>query len=220
MEASIIIRKAEEKDIDFIVEAIIESAKSGTHINFYCTLFSISDEELKDILHTILLEDFPGHDFYRPGFLIAEVGGHLAGTCCSWIEGEFGEASTIIKANLFLAFLGHDRLSAAKSNFDLIHNLHFDREFGALQIENVYVHPNFRGLGLSNKLITEHIEQYKNKLDSLTKVQIILTKTNDFAFKSYFKLGFQIKAEKHEENDKVLEIFPSKSILLMEKFFA
>ena len=46
-----VIRKAQIPDIEFIIDTIIESQKSGTNKISYCNIYSLKEVELKDALN-------------------------------------------------------------------------------------------------------------------------------------------------------------------------
>ena len=58
MVSNLTIRKATHSDIDFIIEAIIESDKSGTNVVSTCNIFNLTLEEYRAVLANILAEDF------------------------------------------------------------------------------------------------------------------------------------------------------------------
>ncbi|MDD5571070.1 MAG: GNAT family N-acetyltransferase [Bacteroidales bacterium] len=216
MKEKITIRRAEEKDIDFLIKAIIEAEKSGTDKISYCNIFKVNETELKNILKEILLEDIEGQELCISGFLIAEVNEKYAGAICSWIECENEVQSKIIKANILFHYLGKERCDNAAATFGFLENIHIEREKSCLQIESVYVENEFRGMGICNKLIKEHVKKHSGKNSSFKKVQIILAKTNDNAYKAYKKIGFEIVKEKFSDNTEILSILPSNRMILME----
>ncbi|MFA6924250.1 MAG: GNAT family N-acetyltransferase [Bacteroidales bacterium] len=216
MKKNIIIRKAEEKDIDFLIKAIIEAEKSGTDKISYCNIFSASESELKNILKEILIEDIEGQELCISGFLIAEIDGKYAGAICSWLECKNDVQSKFIKSNILFHYFGKERCDNAAANFEFLEDLHIEREKNCLQIESVYVENEFRGMGICKELIKEHIKKHSAQNSSFKKVQIILAKTNKNAYKAYKKLGFEIVQGKFSDNKKILSILPSNRMILME----
>jgi ribosomal protein S18 acetylase RimI-like enzyme len=211
-----IIRTAEEKDIDFLVEAIIEAEKSNTSVLSYSTIFSIAEDEVREKLKEMLSEDIPGQELCISGFLIAEIDNKPVGTCCSWIEGENGNISKIIKANLLLWFLGNEKCETAAKNFPFLSDLNFDKEINTLQIESVYTKKEFRGRGITGKIIAEHIIRNKERFPELKKVQLVVAQTNESATRAYQKMGFRIISTKHSEHKDALKILPADTRIMME----
>jgi ribosomal protein S18 acetylase RimI-like enzyme len=213
----ITLRYAEHKDIDFVVNAIIESLKSGTDVVVYCKLFNIDIDQFKDIAKKMLIEDFEGHDFHLGSFLIAEVDGIPAGTCIAWVEYCSGVPSSIIRANLLLEFIDGELLKDLHDKFNLMHQTHLDRDKNTLQIEFVYVDPNFRGRGIAPLIIEGHIERLKKRFPQIIKAQVIASKTNDNALKAYQKIGFETVIEKEVTNPEAIKLIPANKIVLMER---
>lgn len=210
------IRTAVEKDIDFIIETIIEAEKSGTDKISYCNVFEISEIEFKMILRNILEEDIEGQELCLSGFLVADSNGNPAGAVCSWVEAKEGSSSAIIKASILHFFIKKENIEKASAKSELLEELTIERESGSIQIESVYVHNNFRGMGVSGMLILENIKKHLCEDDKIEKVQIQVAGNNEAALRSYRKLGFEIKKEKVCNNKKILDILPSDSKVMME----
>jgi ribosomal protein S18 acetylase RimI-like enzyme len=210
------IRHADLKDIEFVRKAIIESEKSGTDRLIYTKIFSIPEIEVKEIIRNVLKENITGQQYCLSNFLISEIDGEYAGASCSWVEGETGLSSSIIRANLLLDFIDHNNFATAKSLLKIANEIGFPRKTGAIQIENVFVENKFRGKGISGYLIEKHIQNQIRKT-LIPKVQIILAKTNENALKSYIKSGFHITAERTSDKKEILDILPSNTNILMEK---
>jgi len=216
MNDKITIRKATEKDIPFLREAIKEAEKSGTEKISYCTLFSINDEKLDEIIFQVLMEDIEGQELCVSHFLIAEVDNQYAGACSAWVEAIDGSFSSIIKANILFYFLGDKICTRAADNLKLMEDINIAREKNAIQIESVYVKEQYRGLGIANQIIQEQINQLSNTNKSDNKVQIILAKTNDKTYKAYQKMGFKTTIEKHSNKPEIEKLLPSNSRIMME----
>jgi len=210
------IRRADLKDIKFVLKAIIESEKSGTERLSYIKIFSIPEAEVKEIIRNVLKENIPGQQYCLSNFLIAEIEGEYAGACCSWVEGETGLSSSLIRANLLLDFIDHKYFIKAKSLLKIATEIGFPRKTGAIQIENVFVENKFRRKGISGYLIEKHIHIQKGKA-LIPTVQIILSKINENALKAYIKSGFHITAERTSDKKEILDILPSNTNVLMEK---
>jgi ribosomal protein S18 acetylase RimI-like enzyme len=216
MNENIRIHKATHKDLDFIVDTIIEAEKSGTEKISYCNIFEINESDLRSIIRNILEEDIEGQELCLSGFMVAESEGKAAGAVCSWVEAKEGSPSSIIKASILHYFIKKENLEKASSKKEMLELLNIEREPGTIQIESVYVHNNFRGMGVSGMLVLENIKKHLCLDDKLEKVQIQLAGNNDSAFNSYRKLGFEIKKKKVCDNKKILDILPSDSKVLME----
>lgn len=213
----VLIRQAELSDIDFIIEAIIEADRSETERISYCNIFNLSLSELKIILKNILLENIEGSEFCLSHFKVALVEGVLAGACSSWIEASDDMPSYLIKFSLLSQYLGEENIEFSKRIAPIIKGLHTDRENSTLQIESVYVHPIFRGMGIGVKIINEHFKHSKLVHPELEKAQLIVTYDNNSALSAYHKLGFSVVKKFFVDDEKILTILPSNCLVLMER---
>lgn len=211
------LRYAGKNDIDFVVHAIVESLKSGTDIVVYCKLFDLSIDEFKSLAKNMLQEDIEGHDFHLGSFLIAEVDGKYAGTCIAWVENSVGFPSSLVRANLLLDFIDKDIIINLHDRFNLMQQTHLERQKNCLQIEFVYVDSNYRGRGIAPLIIEGHIERLKKRFPTITKAQVIASKTNDNALKAYQKIGFKTVIEKTITNEEAIALIPASTIVLMER---
>ncbi len=214
---STIIRRAAAQDKDFVIKAIVEAEKSGTDIISYCSMFSITEAELRKVLAEILDEEVGGQELYLPGFLIAEVDGKQAAAMSAWIEKEGGMASSMIKSNLFMYFMDRDKLMKAMPAMGVVNEVSIAREDHALQIECVYTDPAYRGQGLSTMLIDEHMAQKKKAGFLVTKVQIQLMENNKGAMRAYEKAGFEIRDRKKTDNPAISRLLSGNTKILMER---
>ena len=114
-------------------------------------------------------------------------------------------------------FIDREKILAAAPNLGLMNEVAIQRDEHALQIECVYTAPKYRGMGLSSKLIEEHIKQRQAAGMTFNKVQVILLKNNDAAQKAYAKAGFTVKEERKSSNRAILKLLPSDTKILMQK---
>jgi ribosomal protein S18 acetylase RimI-like enzyme len=213
---SLVIRKAQDTDKDFLINAIIETEKSGSEMISYCAIFSISESDLRKLLADILDEAVEGQELCISNFLIAEVDGEPAATISAWIEKESGVASSILKSNILMYFLGADVIRAAMPALTLMNEVSFNREEGALQIECVYTLEKYRGMGLAGSIIEEHIRISQEAGSDLEKVQVILLENNAAARRAYEKAGFRYVSARQCANNAILSILPCNTKILME----
>ena len=214
---SIIIRPATAEDKEFIITSVIEAEKSGSDVVSYCAIFSITEEEFKELLGEILDEGIEGHELYIPNFLIAEMDNEKAATISTWLEKENGIASNIIKSNLLLFFLDRDKILNATPSLSLMNEVNITREEKTLQLECVYTVPKFRGHGLTRQLIDEAIKLKQEAGFTFNKVQVIVLKNNQNALNAYRKAGFTIIQEKQCTDKAILSLLPCDTKVLMER---
>jgi len=203
-------------DVDFLAETIINAEKSNTEKLSYSTIFEISEKKVKEILKTILLSDIPGQELCLSSFLVAEIDGEQAGACAAWIEGESGLSSSIIKSNVIYNFFPAENIKKAQEKSYLLKELSLKRKAGTLQLESAWVKEKYKGKGICNKIMLKHISNYSEKNPELKKAQIIMVKANDMALKAHKKLGFKLVSEIKSNDKRILDIFPSDTMILIE----
>ena len=126
-------------------------------------------------------------------------------------------SSTMIKSNLLMYFIDRQKILNAGPAMALMNEINIHRDDNALQIECVYTAPKYRGLGLSSKLIGEHIRRKQEAAIQFDKVQVILLKNNEAAQKAYSKAGFSLVSEKRCADPAILKMLPCDTKILMEK---
>ncbi|MEI6122459.1 MAG: GNAT family N-acetyltransferase [Bacteroidota bacterium] len=210
-------KRATEQDIDFIIEAIVAAEKSGTKRLSYATMFGFDMAQVHELLRNAVLEDIPGQELALSGFIVAWIDENRAAAVCSWIEAADEIPSAVLKANVLYYFLGADTIAKAAEKAKMVADLDIPRQAGTLQIESVYVSNKYRGLGVSNKLILEHIRSSLQTTDGgFSRVQIHVAETNASAVRAYEKLGFETKIRKTCADKAVLEILPADTRIMME----
>ena len=215
MQDHFIYRQANENDIPFLVETIIEAEKGNTNTISYCNIFEISEAKLREILAEILIQDISDFEFSLPAFLVAEFNKQAIAACCAWIESMNDIPSKIIKANSLLYYLKPENITAAGKKNDAIKDTNIERTPGAIQIDSVYVNPDFRGKGLIRTLIFKQFD--KLQADTFdNKAQVLCRKNNNVAIHAYSKAGFSIVDEKISNHADTLLYLPSDANVLME----
>ncbi len=212
---NLIFRKANDDDIEFVIEAIIESEKSGSDMVSSCKIFNFTENEFKNILKEILLQDIPNYDYYLSGFLIAEFNGEKIGTVGSWLEAADGTASGMVKATVLFQYLGAAKFKEINKNTKVIKGLTLNREPGNLQLEHGYTKEKFRRQGIFTNVIKRNIKENLQH-HNFSKVQGILFNENYKSFKAHLKLGYNVVEEKKVEDPEILKYFPYNSKVLME----
>lgn len=208
-------RTANTDDLEFIIEAIIESEKSGAELIGTCLIFGISEEEYKNILAEVLMEDVGDYEYSFKGFLIAESNDEYLGTSGSWIEKLDGVSSGIMKTSILTPYLSEQKIGEMRSNMNIINALTIPREPFAFQLEHIYIRKNFRNRGLFSILIKENIKRNLTRYP-FNKVQTILFDKNLASFYAHLKFGFEVIEKKAAADKEVLKYFPFDSKVLME----
>lgn len=212
-----IIRKATAKDLDFLVDAVINAEKSGTNILSYSTIFGLDELEVRTVLSAMIAENEGYCELSIDSFLVAEIDGELAGAIAGWMEGEDEIPSAIVKANLLFAFMPESALTNLRQVASLLDEVHISRKEGALQLESIYTVEKFRGQKIAQQIIEKHIELAKQKNPDLNMAQIILSDVNESALNAYKNADFELTLHKRSENPFICYILPSSGNYCMEK---
>ncbi len=213
---NLVIRQAEEKDIDFIIETIIEADKSGSNVISACNILNVNEKEYKDILKNILNDNIEGQEYGLSGFLVAELDNIPIGALGSWIEGAVGISSYILYSNILLFYLDKGKIPSILEKFKITKELSFRRETGAIQMEYGYVREEFRRRGVYTRLILESIKRYYPENKNIKKAQGICFKDNYKSLNASLKIGFKIIDSKLSENNNIKNIFPYYEKVLLE----
>lgn len=210
------VREAEEKDIDFIIEAIIAAEKSGSEVVTSCNLFALDEKQFTDVLRNVLSQNMPGYDYFLSGFLIAEKNGEYIGALGSWIESAGGVPSGIIKASCLFPYLEKEKMKLISKNSSVIKGLTIAREEGTLQLEHGYTREKYRRHGVFTELIKQNIKRNISVNKDISKVQGILFKENYKSFQAHLKFGYKVVEEKKVDDPEIFKFFPYNSKVMME----
>jgi len=209
-------RKANTEDIPFIINAIIEAEKSGTEVLSYSRIFNITELEVEQLISNILDEELEGQEWCLAHFYIAEYANKQAACLSAWIEGLNGLGSGILKAQAMSYFLG-DKWQKSKSQLESVAMVQIPRSHGALQLENIYTAPDFRGQGIIGQLIDFVVANYPSDDIVSTYAEIHLMENNEKALHSYTKCGFLEDAKNTAADDVVLTLLPSKTRIALKR---
>ena len=146
MKEDFLIRDANLKDIDFLVEAIVNAEKGHRHVLPYCALFNISEVELRSILKKIFMEDIADFDFSAGNFVIAEHEGCPVAAYAGWVEGIGGIPSRLLKMSAFRTFLSKKHFVDYQSVAHIDGEIAMKRDHLTLQLETTYVKKDYRGM--------------------------------------------------------------------------
>ncbi len=209
------IRQATANDIDFVIEAIIESEKGTSNMVSSCNIFNLPEIRFKEILKDVLNQDIENYDYYLSGFLIAESNGEYIGASGSWIENVDGTPSGLIKATVLFPYLDKTKMKEINKNSQIIKNLTFARKNGSLQLEHGYVREKYRRQGIFTRLVKENIRRNFDK-NSFSLSQVILFKQNYKSYNANLKVGYSVAEEKRVDDPIILKYFPYDTKVLME----
>lgn len=214
------IRKATIKDVEFLTEVIVEAEKGGTDKFGFASMLNLSEQDARFFIKKMLEEEIEGCEFSISSFLIASVEKKKIAAAGGWIEGmnEDNISSSTIKANLFSHILPIDNIRYMHQYISVLKELHHERKHQTLQIEYVYVNPEYRGQHLSEKIISRHIEYAKSIYPGLNEVYVQLFNTNINAKAAYEYLGFLLnKVSNNIAYNDITKKFPGNIKLEMIK---
>lgn len=215
--ADIIVRKAQSMDTPFLITSIIEADKSGTDKSSYCSLLNINESEFSDLLRSIFKLELDEFEFCVSSFCVLEYKNKLVGASASWIEYENGTPSW---QNRMLSIREESKPESfnhlLKMN-ETAANLIPPRTHFSLQIESVFITPEFRGKGLFKKMLDFHYENAISHFQDLHSIELVVYDNNVSALNSYSKLGFNIIKKTKLNNQEINCIFPSNGMVLISK---
>ncbi|MCL5029596.1 MAG: hypothetical protein M1480_11350 [Bacteroidetes bacterium] len=209
------IRQATTNDIDFVIEAIIESEKSSSNTISSCNVFNIPEEKFRSALKDILQQDIENYDYFLSGFLVAELKDEYIGASGSWLESIDGTPSGLIKATVLFPYLDKTKVKEVSKNTQIIKNLTFTRKKGTLQLEHGYVREPYRRQGIFTQLVKENIKRNFDKY-KFDLSQVILFKQNYKSYNANLKVGYQVVEERNVDNPEIFNFFPFNTKVLME----
>lgn len=210
-------RKAQESDIPFLVQAIIEAEKSGSNLLSLAAIFNLTEEKLKNCLIEIFHIETKGCEFSLDSFFVVEFQGEPIAALATWIESrnDQNSCSAITKSNLIGYVFPKTNLESIKRNSTLFEIFNIEREKDSRQIEYVFVAKEHRGKKLVNKLIDIACS---GDGQEVKKTQIQLWANNIAALKTYKNSGFKITKEIKSEHKDTLQYYPCNTKLLVERF--
>ena len=211
------IRSASVADIPFLVDTIIEAEKSGTDKLSYSTIFGIAEEEIRNYIAEMLLEEVDGCELSVSSFLIAEKEGQIAAALSAWIEGKDGISSTVLKGNLLNYILPKECLKNAIQVNSIISEIHIEYHTNTIQIGAGYVAKEFRGNALLGILNNEIIERLSKLNPNVLKVCVQIFGCNIPSIKTYEKANFKVELIKTSSTKEIHNYLPSNKKILMTK---
>jgi len=181
------IRKAETKDLPFIVECILESEKSGGDIFPYSAAFGVSISLFSQILLDVFDEEVNDQPWCLDHWFIAESNdGEAAAGLSAWEEGKGGVSSDFLKAQMLNYFLKNE-WEQSQENLKVLSSVTIPRKPQYVQLEHLYTHPLYRGKGYMKNLIQEAFNSFGNKY-----FEIQVLESNKHAVSLYEYIGFSV----------------------------
>ena len=207
------IRKANPSDIAFLSKVIFWADQSGTNKSSYCTLFNMNEFEFCSLCTQLFDLELEHCEFDINSFCVAEIDGESIGACAAWVEGFDNIPSWQIKFTGFKYALLPETLQYFLSIQNQISGILPVRSTGAIQIEAVYINPNYRGRGILKDMIEFQINCHSTS----DIVEIITYDNNTAAIQAYTKLGFRLSKTTSGPLNAITDQYPSYGMKLLEK---
>jgi ribosomal protein S18 acetylase RimI-like enzyme len=217
MRPLVTIEKATLEDKNFLVKAILEADKSFTNTSSYSQLLEMSENELVSVFHELFEEELEGCEFGHESFAIARIDGENAGTCASWIEGASGLPSWQLRTTALFCSVPSKNMNRLKQNTETFSSINLPRTPGSLQIESVYIEPQFRGKGVFLELLNFHINFTLKQGFDFNIVELLTYNSNVIAEAAYRKVGFEKVQSSHSEHPQIKNFYPSDGMTLWQK---
>jgi ribosomal protein S18 acetylase RimI-like enzyme len=211
------IRKAEKKDTSFLIRAIIEADKSGKSSSSYCNLLSISENEFCEIIENIFEEELEDVEFgFSSFYVVTDIENKPIAACSVWIEGENGIPSWQQRMMALRSFCRKESIEHMLSLQDAIKGFMPNRVISTVQLESVFVDPNYRGQGIVTMLLNFIIDLF-SKVEEKTVFEVMTYSNNQSAINLYTKLGFEDVEKTLISSEIVNSIYSSKGMIKFEK---
>jgi hypothetical protein len=146
MRPVLLCRPATVDDVPFCVEAVIEAEKSRTDVLPYSTIFELTEDEARKMIHEIMLENIDGQDMAISSFYVLEYEGKPVGATATWLECADGVSSNQLKSDILRYYLPEHKITAAIPVLKRIQLLNFQREPNTVQIDGLFISEEFRSL--------------------------------------------------------------------------
>lgn len=209
--AEITFRKAQWTDLDFILDGIIASEKSGTLILSYCALFELEEAEFREILITIFKEEIENQPWCLSHWKIGLINRNPVCCLTVWSESTSFQGSDLLKIQLLEYFIP-EKWEYAKEKLKLVAKVSIPRKVGYLQLEHLYTLEEFRGKGIMRKLLRNIDQSFPDQ-----NQEIQLMSTNIRALKLYESEGFILREEKCWDELYEMKLLPSNCKLSLTK---
>lgn len=214
-----IIREAGPEHRQFLASAIVEADCSGTSRSAYAALFQLNDAELYDLFLRIFELDLEDCEYALSAFCVAETEGRAVAACAAWMEEENSIPSWQYKLSALRAALSPDSFSHLLSLQAQVSGIMPARTAGAVQMESVFILPEFRGQGLFQQMLQHQKSRFEGRNSAPELMQIISYDNNETAIRAYQKAGFREKLKTKIDSAFVKAHYPSCGMVLMELNF-
>lgn len=214
-----IFRPATLKDVDFLIETVVQSEKSLRGNCGLANHFGITEQELRGYLAQMFDEEIEGCEFSISSFIVVEYEGKVVAAMGGWIEGdnEGSIPSSILKSNLIQYIMPKEAILKAQENIQITREFSIKRQENTYQLEFTYVLPEHQGQMLIQSLMREHFSRAMNKGSHVKKIQAHAFEGNKVIVLINKMMGFKITKRLIATNPRILEFYPYDTMVLLEK---
>ena len=220
MNSDIQYRPATVDDSEFLCDVIIAAEMGMSDKLSYCTLFSLSLDEARKAIISMLQEEIDGCELSVSSFTIAHIDGQPIGALGGWVEGHYeGQSSQMLKSNLIGYTLGKSAIEKLQEHTQMLKEFYIPRETGCMQIEYLFVNPTYIGRRIDIELM-QHVEDRCIRLaPELTTGQAQLFRNSIWSIKLLMKFGYSITRSIKSTFPEVTNYIAHNEKVLMEKNF-
>jgi ribosomal protein S18 acetylase RimI-like enzyme len=193
--ARVSVIEATPQHSDFLAWTCLTAFRSHLERGFWDFMLD-GDEQYKLRYLSELVTTEQRHWSHYSIFLIAEVGGQPASALGGYFEDELGGPTLRLagdEANQRTGRSGEEA-AAGFARASSIMNVLPEHAAGAWIIENVATSPDFRRMGLCERLVEEIMERGRGRGATVSDVSVFIG--NDSAQRAYEKCGFEVVGEK------------------------
>lgn len=188
-----LVRKARRDDAGFLAWAIREAGRAHLDRGWYDIALGLPEAEALEVLRRLVLTRTPS--WWRfDNFLVAEVGGSLAGALCAFDArtGWTGSEAALAEATEPLGW-DEDRRKAFWTRGAYVFSCTLESLGDVWVIENVATVPEFRGQGVAGRLLLAALETGRRRGFKTAQLSFVIG--NDSAERTYIKAGFHLETE-------------------------
>lgn len=156
------IRKATEKDCNFLAKIILRAESTGFEMTSYSWAFEKSNSELEPLIAKVINNPSKGHPLCFDSYFIATVDEVPAAAISVYIEGDHGDSNHLMTGALMSVF-SREELQKAFRKYALHKDIEIRKSVGTLQIDCVATLAEFTGNKLFSKLLIFAEKLFKNQ---------------------------------------------------------
>jgi GNAT superfamily N-acetyltransferase len=198
------IRRATIGDIPFLGWVMFTAARSHLDKCVWETIFDETEAGVRDLLERVARTG-QTHWCHASGFWIAEAEGKPAAALCGFVpetEGSEPLGKAMVDVARSQLSYSEERISELLQRGAISMGGMPDDLEEVWGVENVAVLPEYRGLGLTDRLFEHVLEEGRSR--GFSRAQILCLIGNDVAQRAWERNGFQLQTEQRDAAFEVL----------------